>query len=198
MPPSLRLTFDDGPGPSTPLLLDVLKDASFKATFFVLGKHLAAAQDLAVRMLREGHTLGNHTWTHARPGELGADDLIEEVEATDALIRAAHRQAGFSAPHAIALRLPYGLQADDPRRIVLDRLARPHAGWTLIVDDWRRPAPDAQTLAGAMFSHVAAQTASGHDAVICLHDSSPRRDTRPATVEAVRLLLGHADWRGAQ
>ncbi|WP_322092064.1 polysaccharide deacetylase family protein [Paraburkholderia bannensis] len=198
MPPSLRLTFDDGPGPSTPLLLDVLKDASFKATFFVLGKHLAAEQDLAVRMLREGHTLGNHTWTHARPGDLSADDLIEEIEATDALIRAAHRHAGLDAPHAIALRLPYGLQADDPRRVVLDRLARPHAGWTLIVDDWRRPAPDAQTLAGAMLDHVAAQTASGHDAVICLHDSSPRHDTRPATVEAVQLLLGHADWRDAQ
>lgn len=195
MPPSLRLTFDDGPGPSTPSLLDVLKRASYKATFFVLGKHLPAAQDLAVRMLHEGHTLGNHTWTHARPGDLSADELIEEVEATDALIRAAHQQAGLGAPRAIPLRLPYGLQADDPRQIVLDRLARPHVGWTLIVDDWRTPAPASQALADAMLSHFAAQTSAGQDAVICLHDSSRHHDLRPATVDAVRLLQGHADWR---
>ncbi|HEV3431246.1 MAG TPA: polysaccharide deacetylase family protein [Paraburkholderia sp.] len=195
MSPCVRLTFDDGPGPSTPHLLDVLKRASCEVTFFVLGKHLAQHPEVGARILREGHALGNHTWTHARPGDLREKELIEEIEATDALIRAAHKQADLSVAPAIALRLPYGLQAQDPRAPVLEHLSRAHSGWTLIPDDWQRPAPAPQALADIMRGHIATQTAQGHEAVICLHDGSRHGDARPATVEAVRLLLGDAHWR---
>lgn len=197
MPFSVRLTFDDGPGPSTPLLLDVLKSASLKVTFFVLGKHLARAPEMAARILREGHRLGNHTWTHARPDVLTASELSEEIEATDALIRGTYQQAGLIAPQTIPLRLPYGLQLQDPRQPVLERLARAHCGWTLILDDWRWPAPPAQALADTMRAHIAAQNALAQDTVFCLHDSSRHGDARTATVEAVHLLLRDADWRFA-
>ncbi|KEH15145.1 polysaccharide deacetylase, partial [Medicago truncatula] len=85
--------FDDGPGPSTPLLLDVLHAASCRATFFLLGRNLAGALDVAARMAREGHRLGNHTRSHAKPGTLSDDALIDEIETTDALIRDAYREA---------------------------------------------------------------------------------------------------------
>ena len=73
------LSFDDGPGPSTPLLLDVLHAASCRATFFLLGRNLAGALDVAARMAREGHRLGNHTRSHAKPGTLSDDALIDEL-----------------------------------------------------------------------------------------------------------------------
>jgi peptidoglycan-N-acetylglucosamine deacetylase len=195
MPLSVRLTFDDGPGPSTPLLLDVLKVAGCKVTFFVLGQHLARAPDIATRMLREGHELGNHTWTHARPDEVTESRLANEIEATDALIRVTYEQAGLIAPQSVPLRLPYGLLPDDPRAPVLERLARTHCGWTLILDDWQRPAPSPQTLVDAMRAHIEAQNALAQNTVFCLHDSSRHGDARPHTVDAVRLLLSDADWR---
>ncbi|WP_342704397.1 polysaccharide deacetylase family protein [Burkholderia arboris] len=186
---SIRLSFDDGPGPSTPALLDVLHAASCTATFFLLGKHLAVALDVAARMAREGHLLGNHTHSHARPGVLADRALIEEIEATDALIRDAYRRAGRPAPDDIPLRLPYGLQPEDHRAGVLARLQREHTGWTAILDDWQRPAPSPQALCDAMCAHVDASLAQHRDVLFCMHDGSRHGAARPNTVEAVRLFL---------
>lgn len=186
---SIRLSFDDGPGPSTPPLLDVLRDASCKATFFLLGQNLAGALDIAARMAREGHRLGNHTHSHARPGALADDALIDEIEATDALIREAYRRAGVPAPDAIPLRLPYGLVPQDNRAGVLTRLQREHTGWTAILDDWQRPAPSPEALCDAMHAHVADSAARHQDVLFCMHDGSRHGDARPNTVEAVRLFL---------
>lgn len=186
---SIRLSFDDGPGPSTPPLLDVLRDASCKATFFLLGQNLAGALDVAARMAREGHRLGNHTHSHARPGALADDALIDEIEATDALIREAYRRAGVPAPDAIPLRLPYGLVPQDNRAGVLARLQREHTGWTAILDDWQRPAPSPEALCDAMRAHVANSAARHQDVLFCMHDGSRHGEARPNTVEAVRLFL---------
>ncbi|WP_175919388.1 polysaccharide deacetylase family protein [Burkholderia pyrrocinia] len=186
---SVRLSFDDGPGPSTPPLLDVLRAASCKATFFLLGKNLAGALDVAARMAREGHRLGNHTHSHARPGALADDVLIDEIETTDALIREAYRLARVPAPDAIPLRLPYGLVPQDNRAGVLARLRREHTGWTAILDDWQRPAPSPDALFDAMRAHVADSAARHRDVLFCMHDGSRHGEARPNTVEAVRLFL---------
>jgi peptidoglycan-N-acetylglucosamine deacetylase len=186
---SIRLSFDDGPGPSTLPLLDVLHAASCQATFFLLGRHLAGALDVAARMAREGHLLGNHTHSHARPGALADDALIDEIDATDALIREACRRAGVPVPGTIPLRLPYGLMPQDNRAGVLTRLQREHTGWTAILDDWQRPAPSPQALFDAMCAHVDASAARQDDVLFCLHDGSRHGEARPNTVEAVRLFL---------
>lgn len=190
---SIHLSFDDGPGPSTSALLDVLRDASCRATFFLLGQHVAGALDIAARMAREGHRLGNHTYTHARAGTLADSALIDEIAATDALIREAYRRAKLAAPPAIALRLPYGPQPQDSRVSVLARLQREHIGWTFILDDWQRPPPSPQALCGAMRAHVAASANAGRDVLFCLHDGSRHGEARPNTVEAVRLFLQRRD-----
>ncbi|QVN19031.1 polysaccharide deacetylase family protein [Burkholderia pyrrocinia] len=190
---SIRLSFDDGPGPSTPPLLDVLRDASCTATFFLLGKNLAGALDVAARMAREGHRLGNHTHSHARPGALADGVLIAEIDATDALIREAYRRAGVPAPDTIPLRLPYGLVPQDNRAGVLARMKREHTGWTAILDDWQRPAPSPQALCDAMRAHVAGSAARHQDVLFCMHDGSRHGEARPNTVEAVRLFLNRQD-----
>src|SRR4051794_6204591 len=93
----VALTFDDGPGPSTGAILDVLKRHDASATFFALGRNLlggalagdgALAQALARRIVREGHALGNHTMTHA--AELEPERLLAEVAQCDELIRRFH------------------------------------------------------------------------------------------------------------
>ncbi|MFM0158893.1 polysaccharide deacetylase family protein [Paraburkholderia sediminicola] len=195
MHPSTLLSFDDGPGPSTPALLDVLRVTSCRAMFFVLGSNLARAMDVATRAVREGHVLGNHTYSHARPGAVSDAALIDEVEHTDALIREVYQLAAVPEPVSIPLRLPYGLEPQDVRGDVLARLKRSHTGWTAILDDWRRPPPSPHALAGAMRRHIADRTARGQDVLLCLHDGSRLAEARPATVEAVRLLLSDPGWQ---
>jgi len=160
----IRLSFDDGPGPSTPELLDVLRDADCRATFFLLGANLDAARDTARRMAREGHVLGNHTYTHARPGALAPAALADEIAVTDALIRQAYRDADRVVPARIPLRLPYGPQPDDPRLSVLWRLGREHVHWTLMAEDWRRPPPSPQAMFADIARHLVAGHATGHGA----------------------------------
>lgn len=58
------LTFDDGPGATTPAVLDALSRDCVKATFFLIGRNAAARPAIVKRELAEGHTLGHHTYSH--------------------------------------------------------------------------------------------------------------------------------------
>lgn len=61
----LYLTFDDGPDPeSTPVILDILKAHCVKATFFCTGSRVFASPGLFARIATEGHTVGNHGYSH--------------------------------------------------------------------------------------------------------------------------------------
>lgn len=62
---AVALTFDDGPTPvSTPIILQLLKQYDFKATFFVIGEKAEKYPQLMTDIVAEGHTIGNHSWQH--------------------------------------------------------------------------------------------------------------------------------------
>jgi chitin deacetylase len=185
----VALSFDDGPGPATPALLDVLAARGAKATFFLLGRNLERAPDVAIRLAREGHVLGNHTFSHARPDAIAAPAFVDEIARTDVLIADACRAAGVGARRPVPVRLPYGPSDKDPRLVALASLGRTHVHWTGDFQDWVEPAPDPAELAARMRAHVAQQDAQGLSTVIDLHDSSKLYADRSVTVEAVRLLL---------
>ena len=80
---AISLTFDDGPHPEyTPQVLDRLQTYGWKGTFFVVGERAAAHPDLIRRIVREGHELGNHSYTHSEPSQTTAAALIDEVRRT--------------------------------------------------------------------------------------------------------------------
>ncbi|MDI1356454.1 MAG: polysaccharide deacetylase family protein [bacterium] len=60
----VAITFDDGPGISTENVLNVLKEENAKAGFFLIGKNIEGNELLLKRMQAEGHTIGNHSYTH--------------------------------------------------------------------------------------------------------------------------------------
>src|SRR6201985_2574494 len=61
---TVALTFDDGPNQNTPAVLDALKAANVKATFFIVGKMARTYPDVLARIAAEGHLLANHSGTH--------------------------------------------------------------------------------------------------------------------------------------
>jgi peptidoglycan-N-acetylglucosamine deacetylase len=74
------LTFDDGPDPTwTPRCLRLLADANARATFFMIGTQARRHPELVRAVARAGHTIGNHTLTHAHPWTIGAKRAKSEV-----------------------------------------------------------------------------------------------------------------------
>jgi peptidoglycan-N-acetylglucosamine deacetylase len=86
-PPEIALTFDDGPDSLYTLqILDILKEKKVKAAFFVIGKHIRMYPEVVKRILQEGHSIGNHTYSHIYMAS-SSDSMIDyEVSMTQHLI----------------------------------------------------------------------------------------------------------------
>lgn len=80
----IALTFDDGPHPEfTPKVLDLLKKHGAKVTFFCIGKQIETYPKLLERILQEGHSVGNHTYSHSKFfGFFGTENVIRELNTT--------------------------------------------------------------------------------------------------------------------
>lgn len=75
----MALTFDDGPDPRfTPAVLDLLAEHGVAATFFLVGRRAVEHPALVRRMLREGHAVGSHSWSHPDPSGAGFPQLLRE------------------------------------------------------------------------------------------------------------------------
>lgn len=82
------LSFDDGPHPErTSRILDILAQHHIKATFFLIGANAQKHQEIVRRIAREGHNIGNHSYTHSGFLPLKRSSrLIEEIDATSNLL----------------------------------------------------------------------------------------------------------------
>lgn len=86
--PRIALTFDDGPHPvMTMRLLDELQRLNVKATFFLVGKRMRFHPDVVMRILIDGHEVGNHTFNHVRLPCLPSNELLAAFARTDATMR---------------------------------------------------------------------------------------------------------------
>lgn len=86
----ITLTFDNGPTPGvTDRVLDILSQRHMSAIFFVVGANIRsrAGHRLVARAVREGHRIGNHSFSHGLPlGELSAAETIHEISSTQKLL----------------------------------------------------------------------------------------------------------------
>ena len=100
----IALTFDDGPHPYyTEQLLDGLKARGVKATFFVTGEHAELHPDIISRMAKEGHVIGNHTYSHIQLRKDNREKFKEELIATNEVIKE------ITGEGASFVRPPYGI-----------------------------------------------------------------------------------------
>ena len=134
---NLYLTFDDGPhAEHTVPLLELLAQHQAKASFFLIGGQIEAHPDLARRIAAEGHTLGNHSFTHPHFEKLSLSAQLDEVDRTDALLSAIDGRPRHS------FRPPRGVM---PPRMLANffRQRRRTAYWSYDSLDYsRRPAAE--------------------------------------------------------
>ncbi|MFI6507311.1 polysaccharide deacetylase family protein [Streptosporangium sp. NPDC050855] len=171
----VALTFDDGPGPYTGWLLDLLAERRVRASFFVVGR-MVSEEDEAVlrRMVAEGHELGNHTWNHPQLTRLDPGEVREELGRTQWLVK---RVTGVTMG---LMRPPYGLTgpwvAAESRHLGLAQIL-----WNVDTRDWH----DRDV---SVVAHRAA--GAGPGSIVLLHD------IHPSTVRAVPRLLDDLAGRG--
>ncbi|TDD11064.1 polysaccharide deacetylase family protein [Nonomuraea deserti] len=170
--PRVALTFDDGPDPDhTPRLLDLLRHYHVPATFFCLGLHAAAHPRLVARVAEEGHSVGNHTWSHPYLPDLTRQEVLAQVDRTAEVL------AGITGQVPTLFRPPFGGRNAD----VLGWLAQ-HGQTTVLWDveaaDWALPG------ASAIAHQVIRDTDFG--SVVLLHDGG---GDRSQTIEALPLIL---------
>ena len=86
-PNAVYLTFDDGPTPDvTPWVLDKLRKHNAKATFFALGRNVDHNPDIFQQILDEGHSVGNHTYSHLKGWGSSNKSYFEDIELAQRLM----------------------------------------------------------------------------------------------------------------
>ncbi|MGN0240829.1 MAG: polysaccharide deacetylase family protein, partial [Candidatus Weimeria sp.] len=183
MSKAVYLTFDDGPGSKvTPQLLAVLKKYNVKATFFIVGSQAKGHEDLLRRIVKDGHTLAIHTYTHDyRKIYSSAKAYIEDFNKTEKLIKDA---TGVQPKY---FRFPGGgnnhYMSSAIRSEVLKQL---HArGYTEM--DWNATTGDAAPTyySADKLIYNGKNSHWGRGSVVMLqHDSNPKYRT-PAVTEAL-------------
>jgi len=175
----VALTFDDGPSPDyTPQILDLLRTYGVKATFCVIGVNVRSHPDLVRAIVRDGHTLCNHTWAHdLNLGRRSAEEIRSDLERTNDEIHLAVPGAPITY-----FRHPGGNFTPAAVKIARE-LGMASIGWTVDPRDWDtgRQGP---ALTGRIVTVVERCTAPG--AIVLSHDGG---GDRRWTVEAYRTLL---------
>ena len=172
---TIALTFDDGPGPYTEKLLDILDKYDAKATFFLIGSKVSARANTLRRMQSRGHQLGNHSWSHPELPKLSVDQIAGEIDRTNEAIR----QATGVKPSI--LRPPYGAV----NGVVLEQLRLRNMSsilWSVDTRDW------ADRNSQIVCSRAVAGARPG--AVILMHD------IHQTSVNAVPCILSSLKQQG--
>ncbi|MBA3454513.1 MAG: polysaccharide deacetylase family protein [Deltaproteobacteria bacterium] len=175
----VALTFDDGPDPvRTPALLDALAELDAPATFFLVGDIVDANAEIVRRIAREGHEIGNHTYSHRYLPLARSRSVERELRATD---RAVEQATGIVP---VLARPPWGGRSPWTVR-AFRRLAKRLVLWDVNSYDWKgKPARE-------VVARVLERARPG--SIILMHEA---RESGEVTIEAVRLLIPALRARG--
>jgi peptidoglycan/xylan/chitin deacetylase (PgdA/CDA1 family) len=155
--PAVALTFDDGPDEQTPLLLDELDRHRMRATFFVLGKQIEKYPEYAREIVRRGHEIASHGYSHRAFSTLDAGELAAEIVRTASLL-----PPPVGAP---LLRPPRGQMSIDAL-VMASRFDHLIAGWSIDSLDYKLRDP------AALASRLRVMRIRAGD-VLLLHEGQP-------------------------
>jgi peptidoglycan/xylan/chitin deacetylase (PgdA/CDA1 family) len=177
--PCIAMTFDDGPSATlTPRLLDLLAAHHIKATFFVIGENVTEHPEIVARAAREGHEIGNHSWSHPNFAKLSDEAVRRQILRTDEAITAA------TGKHPTLLRPPYGAITARQKRWIHDQLGYQIILWDVDPYDWKNPGP------AVVRERILRETRPG--SIVLSHD------IHAGTIEAMPSTLNALEAKGFQ
>ncbi len=180
----LCLTYDDGPNPAwTPALLDLLDEHDAKATFFLIGKWSEREPGLIREVVRRGHAIGNHTFTHPTMPAKSDERIREELDACREAVESAGVE--FSTVEGrMLMRPPYGRRRPGTLRVLREK-GYIGVTWSITGYDWR------PRITTEEITHRCLKAGEGD--IILLHDGYDREPAfdRGRSVETTKNLLEH-------
>jgi len=190
-PKMVAITFDDGPDPQwTPKILDVLKEKKAPATFFLIGMQAQKYGDLTDRIYREGHEIGNHTYTHPDISDISRQFMNLEMNLTELLFasRLGIKPLLFRPPYSIDQE-PDTADQVKPLEITQD-MGYITVGDKIDPNDWRdHPRNSAEQITASVIE----QLDKGN--IILLHDGG---GDRSQTVKALPMIIDQVRAHGYQ
>jgi peptidoglycan/xylan/chitin deacetylase (PgdA/CDA1 family) len=175
--PYIAMTFDDGPSATlTPKLLDLLAAHHIKATFFVIGENVAEHPEIVARAAREGHEIGNHSWSHPNFGKMSDESVRRQLQQTDDAINTA------TGKRPKLLRPPYGSITAREKRWIHDEFGYDIILWDVDPLDWKRPGP------AVVRARILKETRPG--SIVLSHD------IHPGTIEAMPSTFEELEAKG--
>lgn len=157
------LTFDAGyENGNTPAILEALKKHQVLATFFVVGNFLSTSPDLVKQMLADGHTVGNHTWSHPNMSKISTQEAFsKELSQVEDLYREITGQEMTRY-----YRPPQGIYSQPNLQMAKD-LGYETFFWSLAYVDWYQ---DNQPTKEQAFDKLLTRIHPG--AIVLLHSTS--------------------------
>lgn len=180
------LTFDDGPSDLTGEVLDILKKANVKATFFVLGEQATARPEFIARIHEEGHAIGNHTYDHEYSKLYESFyEFWRQIKQTEETVRL------ITGVRPQLVRAPGGTAGnfDETYFRLLKQGGYQVFDWNVDSrDSKRRGVPAAEILKGAT------APANSNEAIVLLHDGAGHKET----VKALPGIIAFYKSKGYQ
>lgn len=146
---NIYLTIDDGPTSNTSDIIDYLKTNNIFAIMFFVGMNIEKNYDIAVKAVKSGMIIGNHSYSHCDFSKIDNTVAEQEIGKTDALIDKIHQDAGIERKYRL-FRYPYGsckMKVDDilkkynydvpiTLKSIMPNSIKRSIGWTYNPKDW--------------------------------------------------------------
>lgn len=189
-PKQVALSFDDGPDPDwTPRILDILKKYNVKGTFFMIGEEAEKYVGVMQRVYREGHEIGNHTFTHPDISEVSNTQVDLQLNLTERLF------ASKLGVQPLYFRPPYSIDQEpdtNDQAAPVDRiqgLGYITIGNKIDTNDWdENPRKSPKEITDSVFAQIADMDKRPwtRGSIILLHDGG---GDRSATIAALPVLI---------
>lgn len=166
------LTFDDGPSKNTPRILETLKKYNAKATFFVMGKSVEQYPELVKQEFEEGHSIGNHSYSHVyKDIYANKDSFFGEIRKTEELV------GNIIGPENVMklFRFPGGSYGDlrAPFRDYINEIGYKYVDWNALNSD----ADGRKFSAERGMSEIKKYCTDTGDVIILMHDAAAKTIT---------------------
>lgn len=197
VPKKVAISFDDGPDSEwTPKILDILKQYNVKAVFLMIGEEAEKNVGIMQRVYREGHEIGNHSFTHPDISDISKGQVDLELNLTERLF------ASKLGVQPLYFRPPYSIDQEpdtNDQAAPVDRIQ--NLGYVILgnkidTNDWdEHPRKTPQEITDTVFSQIADMKTQPwrRGSIILMHDGG---GDRSLTVAALPMLITKLRERG--